>query len=118
MSDLLITRRGFFSECGLYHYELEHGFGFKGPVISLGMLNPSDVDGGKSETTLEGRRLRDGRWRQQNKDDTALAGAFPGIQSFRRLHEVFSAPATTPCAAGIGPLSHRSTSSGCPALSY
>jgi hypothetical protein len=52
MSDLLMTRRVVFSECGLYRYLLEHDFGGNGPVISLGMVNPSLADGKKNDPTM------------------------------------------------------------------
>lgn len=52
MSDLLITRRVVFSECGLFRYLLEHDFGGNGPVISLTMVNPSDADGEKNDSTM------------------------------------------------------------------
>lgn len=52
MSDLLMTRRVIFSECGLYRYLLEHDFGGSGPVISLGMVNPSLANGEKNDPTM------------------------------------------------------------------
>lgn len=52
MSDLLMTRRVVFSECGLFRYLLEHDFGGSGPVISLGMVNPSLADGQKNDQTM------------------------------------------------------------------
>lgn len=52
MSDLLMTRRAIFSDCGLYRYLLEHDFGGSGPVISLGMVNPSRADGEKNDPTM------------------------------------------------------------------
>lgn len=52
MSDLLMKRRVVFSECGLYRYLLEHDFGGTGPVISLGMVNPSKADGEKNDPTM------------------------------------------------------------------
>lgn len=52
MSDLLMTRRVVFSGCGLYRYLLEHDFGGRGPVISLGMVNPSDADDKKNDHTM------------------------------------------------------------------
>lgn len=52
MSDLLMTRRAVFSDCGLYRYLLEHDYGRSGPVISLGMVNPSDADGEKNDPTM------------------------------------------------------------------
>lgn len=52
MSDLLMTRRAVFSGCGLYRYLLEHDFGGSGPVISLGMVNPSKADGEKNDSTM------------------------------------------------------------------
>jgi hypothetical protein len=52
MSDLLMTRRVVFSDCGFYRYLLEHDFGGSGPVISLGMVNPSKADGQKNDPTM------------------------------------------------------------------
>ncbi|MGN6147068.1 DUF1643 domain-containing protein [Rhizobium sp.] len=52
MADLLLQRTAIFSECGLYRYLLEHDFGGSGPVISLGMVNPSKADGEKNDTTM------------------------------------------------------------------
>ncbi|MBD9510046.1 DUF1643 domain-containing protein [Ensifer sp. ENS10] len=52
MSDLLMTRRAVFSECGLYRYLLEHDFGGSGPVISLGMVNPSNADDENNDSTM------------------------------------------------------------------
>ncbi|WP_113132720.1 DUF1643 domain-containing protein [Rhizobiales bacterium] len=52
MSDLLMTRRAVFSECGLYRYLLEHDFGGSGPRISLGMVNPSDANSEKNDPTM------------------------------------------------------------------
>lgn len=52
MTDLLMTRRVVFSDCGLYRYLLEHDFGGTGPVISLGMVNPSKADGQKNDPTM------------------------------------------------------------------
>jgi hypothetical protein len=52
MSDLLMTRRAVFSECGLFRYLLEHDFGGSGPVVSLGMVNPSRADGQKNDPTM------------------------------------------------------------------
>lgn len=52
MSDLLMTRRAVFSECGLYRYLLEHDFGGTGPIVSLGMVNPSDANGEKNDQTM------------------------------------------------------------------
>ncbi|NSY48506.1 DUF1643 domain-containing protein [Agrobacterium tumefaciens] len=52
MNDLLMTRRVVFSECGLFRYLLEHDFGCAGPVISLGMVNPSLADGNKNDQTM------------------------------------------------------------------
>ncbi|MGZ2484304.1 hypothetical protein ACVITL_002827 [Rhizobium pisi] len=52
MSDLLMTRRVVFSDCGLYRYLLEHDFGGRGPVISIGMVNPSLADGAKNDKTM------------------------------------------------------------------
>lgn len=47
-----MTRRVVFSDCGLYRYLLEHDFGGSGPVISLGMVNPSLADGNKNDPTM------------------------------------------------------------------
>lgn len=47
-----MTRRVVFSECGLYRYLLEHDFGGAGPVVSLGMVNPSLADGSKNDQTM------------------------------------------------------------------
>jgi hypothetical protein len=61
MSDLLMTRRAVFSECGLYRYLLEHDFGGNGPVISLGMVNPSnanDENNGSTMTKVDGFATR------------------------------------------------------------
>lgn len=52
MSDLLMTRRVVFSECGLFSYLLEHDFGGTGPVISLGMVNPSLANGEENDQTM------------------------------------------------------------------
>lgn len=52
MSDLLMTRSAIFSECGLYRYVLEHDFERSGPVISLGMVNPSKADGQANDSTM------------------------------------------------------------------
>lgn len=52
MSDLLMKRRVVFSECGLFRYLLEHDFGGTGPVISLGMVNPSLANGEKNDPTM------------------------------------------------------------------
>ncbi len=52
MSDLLMLRRVVFSDCGLFRYLLEHEFGGDGPVISLGMVNPSLADGRKNDPTM------------------------------------------------------------------
>ncbi|BCH56043.1 hypothetical protein RvVAR031_36530 [Agrobacterium vitis] len=52
MSDLFMTRRVIFSECGLYRYILEHDFGGTGPVVSLGMVNPSKANGEKNDSTM------------------------------------------------------------------
>ncbi|MBX4954386.1 DUF1643 domain-containing protein [Rhizobium lentis] len=52
MTDLLMTRRAVFSDCGLYRYLLEHDFGGDGPIISLGMVNPSFADGEKNDHTM------------------------------------------------------------------
>lgn len=52
MSDLLMTRRAVFSECGLFRYLLEHDFGGVGPVISLTMVNPSDANGEQNDATM------------------------------------------------------------------
>ncbi|TAX45953.1 DUF1643 domain-containing protein (plasmid) [Rhizobium leguminosarum] len=52
MSDLLLTRRVVFSDCGLYRYLLEHDFGGSGPAISLGMVNPSLANGEKNDSTM------------------------------------------------------------------
>jgi len=52
MSDLLMTRRVVFSDCGLYRYLLEHDFGGTGPVISIGMVNPSSADEEKNDPTM------------------------------------------------------------------
>ncbi len=52
MTDLLIRRTAVFSECGLYRYLLEHDFGGTGPVVSLGMVNPSDADDEKNDPTM------------------------------------------------------------------
>lgn len=57
MTDLLMTRRAVFSDCGLYRYLLEHDFGGDGPIISLGMVNPSFADGEKTTIPYEGRRF-------------------------------------------------------------
>lgn len=52
MSDLLTTHRAIFSDCGLYRYLLEHDYGRSGPVISLGMVNPSDANEEKNDPTM------------------------------------------------------------------
>jgi hypothetical protein len=52
MSDVAVTRRVVFSECGLYRYLLEHDFGGTGPVISLGMVNPSKANGSTNDPTM------------------------------------------------------------------
>lgn len=52
MTDLLMTRRAVFSECGLFRYLLEHDFGGPGPVISLGMVNPSEANEAKNDPTV------------------------------------------------------------------
>jgi len=52
MSDLLMTRSAIFSECGLYRYLLVHDFGGPGPVISLGMVNPSEANEAKNDPTM------------------------------------------------------------------
>ncbi len=52
MSDLLMKRRVVFSDCGLYRYLLEHDFGGSGPVISLGMVNPSLANGEDNDQTM------------------------------------------------------------------
>lgn len=52
MTDLIMTRSAIFSECGLYRYLLVHDFGGSGPVISLGMVNPSEADGTKNDPTM------------------------------------------------------------------
>lgn len=52
MTDLLMTRRAVFSECGLFRYLLEHDFGGPGPVISLTMVNPSEADDDKNDPTM------------------------------------------------------------------
>lgn len=52
MSDLLMTRRVVFSDCGLFRYLLEHDFGGTGPVISLTMVNPSEADDAKNDSTM------------------------------------------------------------------
>ncbi|MDR9781639.1 DUF1643 domain-containing protein [Rhizobium redzepovicii] len=52
MGDLLMTRRTVFSECGLFRYLLEHDFGGTGPVISLGMVNPSLANGENNDQTM------------------------------------------------------------------
>lgn len=86
MSDLLMTRRAVFSECGLYRYLLEHDFGGNGPVISLGMVNPSDANGQKNDPTMtkvDGFAMRLGAskvkvWNKYalvNKDVKALRSA-------------------------------------------
>lgn len=52
MSDLLTTHRAVFSDCGLYRYLLEHDYGRSGPVISLGMVNPSEANEEKNDPTM------------------------------------------------------------------
>lgn len=52
MTDLLIRRSAVFSECGIYRYLLEHDFGGNGPVVSLGMINPSLANGEKNDPTM------------------------------------------------------------------
>lgn len=52
MTDLLMTRRATFSTCRLFRYLLEHDFGGTGPVISLGMVNPSIADDEKNDATM------------------------------------------------------------------
>lgn len=52
MTDLLMTRRVVFSDCGQFRYLLEHDFGGSGPVISLGMVNPSEADDSKNDPTM------------------------------------------------------------------
>ncbi len=52
MSTLLINMKATFSDCGLYRYLLEHEYGGDGPVISLGMVNPSEADGEKNDQTM------------------------------------------------------------------
>ena len=90
MSDLLMTRRVIFSECGLFRYLLEHDFGGSGPVISLGMVNPSKADGQKNDPTMtkvDGFAMRMGAnkvlvWNKCaliDKDVKALASAVDPI---------------------------------------
>ncbi|MHC2215545.1 DUF1643 domain-containing protein [Rhizobium leguminosarum] len=52
MTDLLMTRRAVFSDCRLYRYLLEHDFGGSGPVLSIGMVNPSLAGGDKNDQTM------------------------------------------------------------------
>ncbi len=52
MADLLLRRSAIFSDCGLYRYLLEHDFGCTGPVVSLGMINPSDANEEKNDPTM------------------------------------------------------------------
>jgi hypothetical protein len=52
VSDLLTTHRAVFSDCGSYRYLLEHDYGRSGPVISLGMVNPSNADEEKNDPTM------------------------------------------------------------------
>lgn len=47
-----MTRRAVFSDCGLYRYLLEHDYGRSGPVISLGMVNPSEANEEKNDPTM------------------------------------------------------------------
>ncbi|WP_245303088.1 DUF1643 domain-containing protein [Rhizobium esperanzae] len=47
-----MTRRAVFSECGLFRYLLEYEFGGTGPVISLGMVNPSLANGENNDQTM------------------------------------------------------------------
>jgi hypothetical protein len=47
-----MQRSVIFSECGLFRYLLEHDFGGSGPVVSLGMVNPSKADGQKNDPTM------------------------------------------------------------------
>lgn len=86
MSDLLMARRAVFSECRLYRYLLEHDFGGSGPVISLGMVNPSHADGENNDSTMtkvDGFATRLGASKVKvwnlcalvNKDVKALAAA-------------------------------------------
>jgi len=52
MADLLVRRSAVFSDCGLYRYLLEHDFGGHGPIVSLGMINPSDANEEKNDSTM------------------------------------------------------------------
>lgn len=52
LTDLLITMKAKFSECGLYRYLIEHDYGGDGPVISLGMINPSEANEEKNDPTM------------------------------------------------------------------
>jgi len=52
MTDLLLRRSAVFSKCGLYRYLLEHDFGGNGPVVSLGMVNPSLANGESNDSTM------------------------------------------------------------------
>lgn len=90
MADLLLKRRVVFSDCGTYRYLLEHDFGGNGPVISLGMVNPSKADGDQNDPTMtkvDGFAMRMGASRVLvwnlcaliNKDVKALASAVDPI---------------------------------------
>lgn len=52
MANLLVKMKATFSECGAYRYLLEHDYGGDGPVISLGMVNPSDANEEKNDPTM------------------------------------------------------------------
>ena len=97
MSDLLMKRRVVFSECGLYRYLLEHDFGGSGPVISVGMVNPSKADGQLNDQTMtkvDGFAMRMGAskvivWNKYaliNKDVKALRSAADPIGSENDAH--------------------------------
>lgn len=50
--DIEPVRTAVISECGLYRYRLSYALAGKGPVVSLGMVNPSRADGEIDDQTM------------------------------------------------------------------
>ncbi len=50
--DIEPVRTAVISECGLYRYRLSYGLAGKGPVVSLGMVNPAKADGNVDDQTM------------------------------------------------------------------
>ncbi len=50
--DVEPVRTAVISECGCYRYRLSYALAGKGPVVSLGMVNPSRADGEVDDQTM------------------------------------------------------------------